>query len=228
MSDWLNCRIEDLNLDKYEEDIAWKFEEDRSEKGSHFIWWEKTVESLFLQRQLARGMKVAPLAGAIERLVGDAILENQNSYIIFEFKASKRTIPSERKKFRQSALTAYTEYLPYIQNFLATKVDNSALIGREPHMICYGFENKRSLEISSCDYWGRAAKPNPVKEADFIDYVFALSQVRRPPERGALAGGVLALTSAGTSFLDLNDVITAIRQGFERKHAKVVSAGYTI
>ncbi|MCC8934766.1 hypothetical protein, partial [Rhizobium sp. 'Codium 1'] len=91
------------------------------------------------------------------------------------------------------------------------------------HILCYGYEKiiiKNNIEcaeldIKYCDYWGRDKEIHRAKRKDFVDYVFSLSKVRQAPSSGTLIGGVIAVTQQGTSLLDLNDVIVAVRNKFE-------------
>lgn len=223
MDDWRYSAIEDLTFDCDSEENDWSVNEDRFALGKHFHWWEKTVESIWLSKHLTTRSSIAPLAGAMERLLGDAVYSKDDEYLIIEFKASKERSESEIKKFRKSSIEIYSEYLPYVQNIIANERDNLQLIGNEPHILCYGYEkiikkdniDYAELDINFCDYWGRDKKVHNAKRKDFIDYVLSLSKVRQAPSSGTLIGGVIAVTQQGTSFLDLNDVIAAVRNKFE-------------
>jgi hypothetical protein len=62
------------------------------------LWWEKTVEYLFVQKHVDLKMFVAPLDGDHER-GGDAILANESKWVLIEFKRDKNSISDEREKF---------------------------------------------------------------------------------------------------------------------------------
>ncbi|EPJ3731802.1 hypothetical protein U8643_002014, partial [Acinetobacter baumannii] len=62
-------------------------------------WWEKTVEYFFIKKYVADHL-VAPLDGKHE-LAGDAFLsDNQQKWIMIEFKARAESLDTEKKKFR--------------------------------------------------------------------------------------------------------------------------------
>ncbi|MDC4533324.1 hypothetical protein OHV54_10485 [Acinetobacter baumannii] len=62
-------------------------------------WWEKTVEYFFIKKYVADHL-VAPLDGNHE-LAGDAFLsDNQQKWIMIEFKARAESLDTEKKKFR--------------------------------------------------------------------------------------------------------------------------------
>ncbi|WP_155295363.1 hypothetical protein [Chromobacterium violaceum] len=62
------------------------------------VWWEKTVEYYFVLNHL-HGKVISPLDGFHEG-AGDAILQNQdNKWIIIEFKRNDKCRESEKKKF---------------------------------------------------------------------------------------------------------------------------------
>ncbi|TOH27152.1 hypothetical protein CGI84_22775, partial [Vibrio parahaemolyticus] len=65
-----------------------------------YIWWEKTVEYLFVQEHIPNSTLYTPLDGRHE-LASDGILFNGNSWILIEFKAQKTDIATERRKFSQ-------------------------------------------------------------------------------------------------------------------------------
>ncbi|MCC8934898.1 hypothetical protein, partial [Rhizobium sp. 'Codium 1'] len=104
MDDWRYSLIEDLKFDCDNEEIDWSVNDDRSALGKHFHWWEKTVESIWLSKHLTTNASIAPLAGAMERLLGDAVYSEDDEYLIIEFKASKERSESEIKKFRKSSI----------------------------------------------------------------------------------------------------------------------------
>ena len=63
-----------------------------------YIWWEKTVEYLFVKKYLNQNSIVAPLDGDIEK-AGDAIFSMSDKWILIEFKRKDSDINSEKRKF---------------------------------------------------------------------------------------------------------------------------------
>lgn len=63
-----------------------------------YVWWEKTVEYLFVKNHLKQDSIVAPLAGKHEK-AGDAIFCRNDRWILLEFKREQSDIESEKKKF---------------------------------------------------------------------------------------------------------------------------------
>ncbi|CAH1599097.1 conserved hypothetical protein [Vibrio owensii] len=62
-------------------------------------WWEKTVEYLFVKKHFDEGSLIIPFDGA-EELQSDSALCVASEWILIEFKKDKKSIPSEKKKFR--------------------------------------------------------------------------------------------------------------------------------
>jgi len=61
-------------------------------------WWEKTVEYFFVLKHVKIDMLVSPLDGTEEKL-GDAILSDDNKWVLIEFKKDKNKLNSEKEKF---------------------------------------------------------------------------------------------------------------------------------
>jgi hypothetical protein len=61
-------------------------------------WWEKTVEYFFIQKYVSESI-IAPLDGN-EELAGDALLSNNQKWVIIEFKDRASSLNSEMKKFK--------------------------------------------------------------------------------------------------------------------------------
>lgn len=65
---------------------------------SKLKWWEKTVEYFFIQKYVGNSI-IAPLDGNAE-LAGDALLSNNQRWVIIEFKDRESSLNSEKKKFK--------------------------------------------------------------------------------------------------------------------------------
>src|SRR5688572_26941778 len=64
-----------------------------------YLWWEKTVEHLFVTQATRRGQSlVAPLAGRHE-LAGDMFFTQTARFVLIEFKRSEAELRAERDKF---------------------------------------------------------------------------------------------------------------------------------
>lgn len=74
------------------------------------IWWEKTVEYLFVKKYVDVNMYIAPLDGKME-LGGDTIFGNVSGWILIEFKRNRDTIKDEIQKYKSyhSAKTSLAE-----------------------------------------------------------------------------------------------------------------------
>jgi hypothetical protein len=64
----------------------------------NFVWWEKTVEYLFVQKYVDIKMIIAPLGGLQEK-GGDAIFSGDEKWVLIEFKRAYDCIESEKDKF---------------------------------------------------------------------------------------------------------------------------------
>lgn len=86
------------------------------------IWWEKTVEYLFILEYTTLNTFAAPFDGTIEAL-GDAIFSNKDSWVLIEFKRSVKELDSEKEKYinyeeleRQLSILDYFHFLIYGEN----------------------------------------------------------------------------------------------------------------
>ena len=103
-----------------------------------YFWWEKTVEYAFVQNHVEIEMAVAPLGGVQEK-GGDAILKNNDRWVLIEFKKDHDCISSEMDKF---ASGKYNE----------AKV---ALEERsQHHFLVYGVLNEGKLDLTGQLYFG--------------------------------------------------------------------------
>ncbi|HCE3021110.1 TPA: hypothetical protein NGR42_004650 [Vibrio parahaemolyticus] len=134
-----------------------------------YIWWEKTVEYLFVQEHIPNSTLYTPLDGRHE-LASDGILFNGNSWILIEFKAQKTDIATERRKFSQ-----YDECMKRV-------IDRAS-----HHYFIFGQINEKDeLELVSCKYFGDS-QLYPVKESlrrgaepsDFINYLIDLIECKK-------------------------------------------------
>ncbi|OLP44443.1 hypothetical protein [Rhizobium oryziradicis] len=161
------------------------------------IWWEKTVEYAYLNHYfLKNSISIAPLAGPIERYIGDAITKSRNEFCIIEFKKSHSEINREIHKFiKDETCKDYTEFLSKVQNELSS----TGIRGREPHYLVYGELEGRRISPVTIDYWRRhkdRGKDIPQEQKKlpnslFLEYVSALSKYRLPPESGSAGGGIV-------------------------------------
>lgn len=62
------------------------------------IWWEKTVEYLFVLKHFKNQACIAPLDGLQEK-AGDVLLENSGRWTLIEFKRDIHSLDSEIIKF---------------------------------------------------------------------------------------------------------------------------------
>ena len=74
-------------------------------------WWEKTVEYYFIRKFIPEDMIISPLDGEQEK-AGDALLSNNDKWIIIEFKKDFKSLSSEKKKYKnyEAALTDLSPY----------------------------------------------------------------------------------------------------------------------
>lgn len=189
------------------------------------IWWEKTVEYAYLNHYFVKNsISIAPLAGPVERYIGDAITKSRNEFCIIEFKKSNSEINRERDKFiKDETCKYYTEFLSKIQKELTSP----GIRGREPHYLVYGELQGRRISPVTIDYWRRhkdkyRGKDIPQEQRKlpsslFLEYVSALSKYRLPPESGSVGGGiVLSFDISGKiqEFIPLAALIKALRPNY--------------
>jgi len=108
------------------------------------VWWEKTVEYLFVSLFPALGEGfIAPLDGAHER-AGDAIFANSDRWLLLEFKKDQSSVYREREKFDNYDEAAYA----------LRALDRH-------HLLVYGFEESDgSLGLTAMTYFSHTERGN--------------------------------------------------------------------
>lgn len=139
--------------------------------GTRRIWWEKTVEYLFVSHfyNLTNGF-VAPLDGGQER-AGDAIFSLSNQWLLVEFKKDRNCLYREREKYRNFDEAAY------------------ALHGSDGHhLLVYGFEKADgSLGFTSITYFSQIVLTSEAEivesgctSHEFWTYIEKLGRFKKP------------------------------------------------
>lgn len=98
-------------------------------------WWEKTVEYYFIRKYIPEDMILSPLDGEHEK-AGDALLSNNEKWIILEFKKDFESLSSEKKKYKNYDL-AKTELSPMDSH----------------HFLIYGQINNNKFSLAGNTYF---------------------------------------------------------------------------
>ncbi|CED61477.1 Putative uncharacterized protein [Moritella viscosa] len=144
-----------------------------------YFWWEKTVEYVFVQKHVEIEMAIAPLGGVQEK-GGDAILENNDRWVLIEFKKAHDCISSEVDKF---APGKYDEAKVELQ-------DRS-----QHHFLVYGVLNGEKLDLTGQLYFGTSEVKveyllnEGTDEETFLSYYHDFIGYKKSKE-GSSGGGV--------------------------------------
>lgn len=198
---------------------------------SGYLWWEKTVEYAFLEQFLAESnlTKITPLAGPIERDLGDAVLNDADFWGVVEFKRCKADSSSEIDKFdkeftKRNGIKSYTDYYIHLCNLY----EEDGVAGGEPHIIVYGAIAGNNIQPIAMDYWQRNDKKlenvcwhdMPMLSRDqFRDYVRVLSHFREPSANGEFRGGIMLGFDGGGNFvraIDLGYLLDVLKREPEK------------
>ncbi|EGQ7983967.1 hypothetical protein HJA60_004028 [Vibrio vulnificus] len=101
-----------------------------------YVWWEKTVEYLFVKEYLPSSSLFTPLDGRHE-LASDGILFSRNCWILIEFKAERKDIRSERLKYRD------------YDSCMKRVIDRA----RHHYFIFGEIEDRDSFKLVGCNYF---------------------------------------------------------------------------
>lgn len=125
------------------------------EKPTDRIWWEKTVEYLYVSREMARYTFAAPLAGSHEA-AGDAVLRGLNArWTLVEFKRAESDIRTELAKYE------------YADTDFKTRVALTFGNKEHPHFMVFGCCDENGvLELRARHYWGRWTGVEFIRDRD--------------------------------------------------------------
>ncbi len=166
-------------------------------ENKDLIWWEKTVEYYFVKNHLDIN-NIAPLDGNTESSIGDAVINNNDNFIIIEFKRDKQSLDSEKSKFEEG------KYEQAKKEFEGQ--DNH-------HLLIYGLMKNGSFELNCKTYFSRKCKDidkimeNTIDRKYFKKYIGDLRKFKK--STGSTSGGVVIgiNENGGISYVDLSDVI---------------------
>ena len=141
--------------------------ENKVSVGKSIIWWEKSVEYLFIAQMVKEEMfqMVVPLSGNAESALGDAILKwTGGKLLLIEFKAdnSSKSMTSEHKKYaasdeKENAVTCKMRFKIAKELIKDDK-------GVDAHGFIFGKEDHGKLLLCAAPYWG--ASKSKKQEAD--------------------------------------------------------------
>ncbi|ENH6339360.1 hypothetical protein ABWH74_002703 [Burkholderia vietnamiensis] len=180
------------------------------------IWWEKTVEYLYVARQMAQYTVIAPLAGKQEA-AADVMLRGLNArWNLIEFKRSEAEIRSELLKYDRT-----NEIFRTLAAVLG--------IGKKgvPHFIVYGCcDELGELDLRARHYWGswtgvesvadRCVAVEAIPESgwvydEFVKYLKALLSVKSKTTststRSLQFDSVIGIVGDRCSTMSLSDFI---------------------
>ncbi|TYB30730.1 MAG: hypothetical protein FXF47_07725 [Candidatus Mcinerneyibacterium aminivorans] len=130
------------------------------------IWWEKTVEYLFLKKYYDKLLKgVAPLDGSHEK-AGDLIFSKGNTFLLIEFKRDFKSIKYEQGK--------YENYKKAKEELKDSSNHHIIIYGEEKDkkllLKCQTYFNEKDININNKkELFGRAVKYN-----EFVSYLVKL------------------------------------------------------
>lgn len=154
-----------------------------------YFWWEKTVEYAFVQKYVKIEMAVAPLGGVQEK-GGDAIINNNDSWVLIEFKKDHDCISSEMDKFA-----------PGKYNEAKVKLKERG----QHHFLVYGVITEGELDLMGQLYFGTSEIKveellnQGTDEKTFLSYYHEFIGYKKSKE-GSSGGGltcVVGINSAG-------------------------------
>lgn len=129
------------------------------------MWWEKTIEYMFVVTYLNREILMAPLDGDYEA-AGDLIAKHGNMWLLIEFKRNIRDVKSEIKKFAEPSLESF-------DNAKAALSDNDG-----HHFLIFGEPGCTTpIELKALTYFRhKSVDPNEVlgcgvTQAEFNSYL---------------------------------------------------------
>ena len=144
------------------------------------IWWEKTVEYLYITKYIQSNAAIAPLAGHHEK-AGDALVKLYTGFILIEFKKDEKSISSEQDKFEG------TDYGSV----------KKALKGKDAfHYIIYGAEDKNKLVLKARPYFSATEScldkigENTVELKVFKEYLNVFISYKKTSSGGGGGGGM--------------------------------------
>lgn len=141
------------------------------------IWWEKTVEYLFIQRYASKDGALSPLDGSHER-AGDALSASGNKWTIIEFKRDEGSFRDEKKKF-----VNFDE----ARDLLSDRGKHHLLVygyesGDDIALGCKGYFSGTNIDIGRYSDWGTDQK-------SFMSYLDDLLRQKKQPSDASKPGG---------------------------------------
>ena len=115
------------------------------------MWWEKTIEYLFVVTYLNRESLMAPLDGNCEA-GGDLVASHDDKWVLIEFKRNAGAIDDEVKKFAEPSEDSFNE-----AKFLLGDDDGH-------HLLVFGEKGcSEPIELKACSYFRhQAVEPDGV------------------------------------------------------------------
>lgn len=160
-------------------------------------WWEKTVEYFFIQKYVG-DLFIAPLDGKAE-LAGDALLSNNQRWVIIEFKDRVSSLDSEINKFK-----SYSE--------AAKELGNQD----KHHCLIYGMiNNEGEFKLGGQTYFSRTSigsiknfLNSGLDEDKFLDYLRKL--IHYKSEKGTSANGNIGSYSLVAGINKNNQIVSCL------------------
>lgn len=136
------------------------------------IWWEKTVEYLYVCKYLGDYKMVVPLDGEHEKLSDSALLDGFR-WIIVEFKKNYNWLSAEKNKFNKHEENRYD----IAKKTLMEEYGDS--IGIKHHFLVYGdIDNEGNLSLKTEQYFS-TPKENVFEPNNLFKNGVSLSQFNR-------------------------------------------------
>lgn len=122
---------------------------DQAHDNTERVWWEKTVEYLFVLKNLKENQLAYPLDGKHEK-AGDTILKLGLDWLLIEFKKDDSCLDSEKTKFSGNDWELVTTYFPEDKH----------------HLLVYGALDEKKLVLEAKTYFSR----NSITLSEFSNF----------------------------------------------------------
>ncbi|WP_322997098.1 hypothetical protein [Castellaniella sp.] len=177
----------------------------KDDKGNH--WWEKTVEYAFILNFLPSLGAAFPLGGQSEKEFGDLLMSDGTEYRLFEFKAERKNIQDEKKKWGFVNKTNDPRYQgkfhEILQRIYPQIIKHEA---HKAHWIVYGVPGEIGFKLAAQIYSAdtRSAQQLNSREelenlsytsySEMLDYLLEMSKIR-----GNIGAGTSGLFIVGVN-----------------------------
>lgn len=175
------------------------------------LWWEKTIEYMFVRDVLPESSLAVPLAGPVEAALGDMVFADSTQCRLIEFKAHQDGIQREKRKFPKLR----AEEFDGMAFQLALLNNHDELVfhaGARAHWFVFGEQAGSALVLRAqkyseegvCQVLRKGVLPlEGVSPSVMADYMLHLAAARRRDEAVSGGGGMVYCAVANGSIVPL-------------------------